>query len=191
MVRHKPKLEQTHICLGTVCPPLISKDKYCIHVLCQILGGGISSRLFQNIREKRGLVYSISSSLSLYRDAGTLVVYAGTAPKTAARVLDLTMKEFRKLRARLVSSEELKRAKESIKGAIMLSLESSSSRMTHMAQQQIYYGRLYTLAEIMAGIDRVTARDVRRLAAEIFDSSTLTLAALDGRPGSGLEGLAL
>jgi predicted Zn-dependent peptidase len=191
VVRHKPKLEQTHICLGTVCPPLLSEDKYRIHVLCQILGGGISSRLFQNIREKRGLVYSISSGLSQYRDAGTLVVYAGTAPRTARQVLELTVKELRKLRDRLVSSDELKRAKKSIKGSIMLSLESSSSRMTHMAQQQIYYGRIYSLEEIMAGIDRVTARDVRRMAAEIFTSSQMTLAALDGRSGSGLEEIAL
>jgi len=189
IVRHKPKLEQTHICVGTVCPPLISEEKYRIHVLCHILGGGISSRLFQNIREKRGLVYSISSSLSLYRDAGTLVVYAGTAPRTACQVLELTMKEFRRMRDRLVSHDELKRAKESIKGSIMLSLESSSSRMTHMAQQQTYYGRLYTLEEIMAGIERVTARDVRRLSAEIFNNSKMTLAALDGTSGSGLEEL--
>jgi len=191
VVRRKPNLEQTHLCLGTLCPPIVSKDRYCVHVLSQVLGGGMSSRLFQNIREKRGLVYSIYSSLNLYRDAGTLIVYAGAAPRAASVVIELTLKEFKRLRQELISADELKRAKESIKGSIMLSLESSSSRMTHLAQQQIYYGRFFTLGEILGGINRLSARDIRRLANEIFDSSTLTLTALGSNRGRDIESVAV
>jgi predicted Zn-dependent peptidase len=191
VVRRKAHLEQTHICLGTSSPPLTSEERFCAHLLCNILGGGMSSRLFQNIREKRGLVYSIFSGLSLYRDAGALVVYAGAAPGNASSVVGLTLKEFRRLREKLVPAEELKRAKENIKGSIMLSLESSSSRMTHLAQQLIYFGRCYPLEEILARIDRVRAREIRQLANRIFVSSSLTLTALGSRDGRDLESVAM
>jgi len=191
VVRRKPNLEQTHICLGTVSPPLASEERFCAHLLANILGGGMSSRLFQNIREKRGLVYSIFSGLNLYRDAGALVVYAGMAPENASAVVELTLKEFRKLRDKLVPAEELKRVKENIKGSIMLSLESSSSRMTHLAQQQIYFGRCHPLEEILGKVDRVRARDVRHLANRIFDSSSLTLTSLGSKNGRDLESVAM
>jgi len=185
-VRRKEHLEQTHICLGTISPPVTSEERYCCHLMSNILGGGMSSRLFQNIREKRGLVYSIFSMLSLYHDAGSLVVYAGTAPEKATKVVELTLKEFRRLREELVSSQELKRAKEYVKGSVMLGLESSSSRMTHLAQQMIYYGRFYKLEEILGAVERVTARDIRNLANRVFDASYLTLTALGSRDGRDL-----
>ena len=97
-VRYKPNLEQTHICIGVPCPARVSEDRFCLHLLSNILGGGMSSRLFQNIREKRGLVYAIESILNLYRDAGTLVVSAATAPQTAATVVRLVLKELRNLK---------------------------------------------------------------------------------------------
>lgn len=190
-IRHKAHLEQTHICLGTVSPPLVSAERYCAHLLCSILGGGLSSRLFQNIREKRGLVYSIYSMLNLYQDAGSLVVYAASAPGKALEVVELTLKEFRKIREQLVSPQELKRSKESIKGSVMLGLESSSSRMTHLAQQLIYYGRFYKLEEILGAVERVTARDIRELANRVFDPSFLTLTALSSRNGDELKSAAL
>ena len=151
----------------------------------------MSSRLFQNIRERRGLVYSIYSMLNLYRDAGTLVVYAGTAPDKAPQVVNLVLKEFRKLREDLVSFQELKRAKEYVKGSVMLSLESSSSRMTHLAQQMIYYGRFYKLEEILNAVERVTARDIRHLANTMFDNATLSLTALSSRNGFDLDAAAI
>jgi len=191
LIRRKAHLEQTHICLGTVSPPVASEERYCLHLLSNILGGGVSSRLFQNIREKRGLVYSIYSMLNLYYDAGALVVYAGTAPGNASQVVDLTLKEFAKLRDQLVSSQELRRAKENIKGSVMLSLESSSSRMTHLAQQLIYYRRFYKLEEILGAVERVTAREIRHLANRIFDTSYLTLTALGSRNGADLKTVAL
>jgi predicted Zn-dependent peptidase len=191
LIRHKAHLEQAHICLGTVSPPVASRERYCAHLLCNILGGGMSSRLFQNIREKRGLVYSIFSMLNLYHDAGALVIYAGSAPEKASEVVELTLKEFGRLREQIVSSRELKRAKENIKGSVMLGLESSSSRMTHLAQQMIYYERFYELEEILGAVERVTAREIRDLANRIFDQSHLALAALGGRNGDELKSVAL
>ena len=179
-VRRKAHLEQTHICLGTIAPTMSSGERYCAHLLNGILGGGMSSRLFQNIREKKGLVYSIYSMLASYHDAGTLTVYAGTAHETAAKVVELTLKEFRKMRRELVSGEELKRAKECIKGAITLGLESSSSRMTNLAQQMIYHGRLYDLEETLSAVDRVTDREIRELANRILDPEHFVLTALGG-----------
>ena len=147
----------------------------------------MSSRLFQNIREKRGLVYSIYSSLNLYHDAGSLIVYAGMAPENASSVVELMLKEFKKLRDKPVPAVELNRAKENIKGSIMLSLESSSSRMTHLAQQLIYFGRCCPLEEILDKIDRVKAREIWHLANRIFDSASLTLTALGSRNSRDLE----
>jgi len=190
-VRRKAHLEQTHICLGTVSPPVTSMERYSAHLLCNILGGGMSSRLFQNIREKRGLVYSIFSMLNMYHDSGALVVYAGSAPGKAAEVVELTLKEFVKLRRQPVAPDELKRAKENIKGSVMLGLESSSSRMTHLAQQLMYYGRFYALEEILGAVERVTAREVCDLANRIFDESCITLTALASRNGSELKSVAL
>ncbi len=191
VVRHKAHLEQTHICLGTTSPPLASEERFCAHLLCNILGGGMSSRLFQNIREKRGLVYSIFSGLNLYHDAGALVVYAGMAPENACTVIELTLREFRKLREKPVPSEELERAKENLKGSILLGLESSSSRMTHLAQQQIYFGRCYPMEEILDKIERVKARAIRELANKIFASTSLTLTALGSRNGRELASVSV
>ena len=186
-VRRKAYLEQTHICLGTIAPNVSSMERYCAILLNGILGGGISSRLFQNIREKKGLVYSIYSMLACHHDAGTLTVYAGTAHETAAEVVELTLKEFRKMRRELVSGEELKRAKECIKGAITLSLESSSSRMTNMAQQMIYQGRLQDIEETLSSVDSVTEREIRELANRILDPSHFVLTAISGGNGADIK----
>jgi predicted Zn-dependent peptidase len=190
-IRLKAHLEQTHICLGTISPPTASDERFRAHLLNGILGGGMSSRLFQNIREKRGLVYSIYSMLNLYHDAGSLVVYAAAAPERSEEVVELTLKEFRKLREQLVAPQELKRAKEYIKGSVMLGLESSSSRMTNLAQQLIYYGRLFQLEEILRAVERVTAREIRLLANRIFDPSYFTLTALGNRNTASLKSAAM
>jgi predicted Zn-dependent peptidase len=191
LFRKKTHLEQTHLCLGTVSPSVADEDRYCAHLLNTILGGGMSSRLFQNIRERRGLVYSIYSMLNLYHDAGSMVIYAGTAPENASKVVALVLRELGKLKSQMVSSQELRRAKENIKGLVMLSLESSSSRMTHLAQQLIYHGRHYTPEEILAAVERVTAREIRLLANRIFDASTLNLTSLSSRNGRDLRSLVM
>jgi predicted Zn-dependent peptidase len=190
-IRSKTHLEQTHLCLGTISPSMASEERFCAHLLSSILGGGMSSRLFQTIREKRGLVYSIYSMLNPYHDAGSLVVYAGSASDKAAQVVELTLKEFAIMREQLVSPEELKRAKECIKGSITLGLESSSSRMTHLAQQMIYYGRLYELEEVLRAVERITARDIRNLANRIFDPSHFILTALSSGSDAGLKSVSM
>ena len=151
----------------------------------------MSSRLFQKIREKRGLVYSIYSMLNLYSDTGSLMVYAGTSPEKTQEVIDLTLKELKNLRERPVSSQELKRAKEYIKGSVMLSLESSSSRMTYLAQQQIYHGRISKPEKILRAVERVTQHEVRDLANRIFDSSLLALTVLDSRNGRNIQSVTM
>jgi predicted Zn-dependent peptidase len=177
-VTSKAHLEQTHLCIGAPCPPMNSKHRYGTHILSSVLGGGMSSRLFQNIREKRGLVYTIYSMPNEYHDTGAMVIYAGASPDKANEVVDLTLKELRRLRERLIPPAELERARENIKGSIMLSLESSSSRMTNLAQQLIYFGRFYSFKEIMGGFDRVRAEDLRDLAYEMFHPATLAITAL-------------
>jgi predicted Zn-dependent peptidase len=187
VVRQKAHLEQTHLCLGTRAPSLMSPDRYCAHVLSHVLGGGVSSRLFQNIRERRGLVYSIDSTLDLYRDAGNLVVYAGVAPGAAEMVLDLTFRELRRLKECVIPAEELRRAKEFLKSSVVLSLESSSSRMTQLAQQEIYYERFVPVQEVLDSIERIEARSIRRLANELLQGTSMALVVLGNGSVKGLH----
>ncbi|MBM3789450.1 MAG: insulinase family protein [Acidobacteria bacterium] len=191
VVRTKANLEQVHICLGAGCPSLLSRDRFSVHLLSTILGGGMSSRLFQNIREKRGLVYSIESVISLFSDAGTMAVSAAAVPAAAARVVDLVLKELRTLRRVLVSRCELSRAKEFVQGSFLLGLENSSSRMMHLAQQQLYFDRLFSVRETLDRIERVRSADVRRVCNDILDSSGLALTALGNDRGGALQSVAL
>ena len=187
VVRQKPNLEQTHICMGAKCPSLTSDDRFGAQLLSNILGGGVSSRLFQSIRERRGLAYSIYSGLSLYRDAGTIFVYAAAAPDKTARVVELVVNEIAKLCRQVVPAHEIRRAKDNMLGSVMLSLESSASRMTQLAQQQIYFDRFYTVEEVVREVESVGAEDIRRLANEIFKRRTLALTLLGSQDGRGLE----
>ena len=122
----KRDLEQVHLCVGVPSVPLGHEDRFGVAVLNNLLGGGMSSRLFQNIREKRGLAYAVFSELTPYSDAGMLTVYAGTAKETVGQVLDLIVSEFRDLKESPVTEEELTRSKNHLKGSLMLSLESTS-----------------------------------------------------------------
>jgi predicted Zn-dependent peptidase len=168
VTRSKKELEQVHLCLGTRACPQSHHDRYVTYILNTVLGGSMSSRLFQNVREKRGLVYSISSGVSAYSDTGVLTVYAGTSLDSLDEVIRLTVEEFRRMRDEPVPAVELRRAKDHLKGSLMLSLENTGSRMNHMARQEIYFGRQFTLDEILAGIESVEAADVQRTAADIF-----------------------
>ncbi len=168
VTRAKKELEQVHLCLGTMALPQCHPDRYGSFVLNTVLGGSMSSRLFQNIREKRGLVYSISSGITSYSDAGLLSIYAGTSLESAPEVIRLTLEEIRRLRAERLPEAELRRAKDHIKGGLVLSLESTGSRMSHLARQEIYFGKPLPLEEILRGIEQVSADDVERLAAELF-----------------------
>lgn len=175
-LRHKKSLEQIHLCLGVPCYPLPHEQRYAASVLNTLLGGGMSSRLFQNIREKRGLAYAVFSELSGYRDTGALQVYAGTSASSFREVVRLILEEFQRLKQDPVTEEELQRAKENLKGSLLLGLESSSSRMANLARQYLYFQRFYTLDEMAERIDAVTASDVQRAAQDFFDRRHLALA---------------
>jgi predicted Zn-dependent peptidase len=176
-------LEQTHLVLGTCCPSMTSADRYSVHVLNVILGGGMSSRLFQTIREEHGLAYAVYSGVNAYTDAGYLSVYAATSPEQVTDVIRLSVEEFDKFKREPVTEAELQRAKDQLKVSIMLSLESTSARMSNLARQEIFFGRQFTLDEILERIDQVTVADVQRVAGEIFCGDGLAITAL-GQLGS-------
>src|SRR5450755_476783 len=144
-MRNKKALEQVQICVGVPSHPIAHENRHASYILNTLLGGGMSSRLFQNIRERQGLAYAIYSDLSPYRDTGCLSVYAGTSRESAGKVVQSVVSEFRKLKVDPVPEEELRRSKDQLKGSLMLSLESSSARMSNLARQEMYFDRFYSL----------------------------------------------
>jgi predicted Zn-dependent peptidase len=177
-LRNKKELEQVHLCLGVPSYPLPHEQRFVCYVLNTLLGGGMSSRLFQNIRERQGLAYAVFSELNPYRDTGCLSIYAGTSLESASKVVASITREFRQLKDELVPEEELRRAKDHLKGSLMLSLESTSSRMSNLARQEIYFHRFFTLDELMESIEAVTAEQVRTLAQTFFDTKQIALTVL-------------
>jgi predicted Zn-dependent peptidase len=177
-MRRKKELEQVHLCLGSPCYPQTDPRRYAAYILNTVLGGGMSSRLFQNIREKRGLAYAVFSSLNAYRDTGCLSVYAGTGTAGAREVVKLALAEFRALKESPLTPEELARAKDYLKGSLLLALESTMSRMSNLARQEMYFGRSISLDEIAAGVDAVTAEDVQAVARDFFTPDRLALTVL-------------
>ena len=176
--RNKVSLEQTHLYLGVPCYPMSHPDRFACYVLNTILGGGMSSRLFQNIREKLGLAYAVFSELSMYSDTGCFAIYAGTSVESARQVVDLIVREFRNLKEEPVPEDELRRSLDHLKGSFVLGLESTSSRMGNLARQELYYKRFMSLDEMLESIERVTAADVQRLARNFFEAKNITLAML-------------
>ena len=138
----------------------------------------MSSRLFQNVREKRGLAYAVFSGLSAYRDAGSFTVYAGCSNDAVGQVIDLVVEELRGVKQAPVPVAELQRAKDHLKGSLMLSLENTASRMSHLARQEIYFDRQFGLDETLQGIERVTAADVQRVATDLFRNGSLSATVL-------------
>ena len=186
-VERKKDLEQVHLCIGVPSLPIAHERRFGVAVLNNLLGGGMSSRLFQNIREKRGLAYAVFSEITPYSDAGMFSVYAGTAKETIGEVLDLTLAEFRSMKESLVSEEELLRAKNHLKGSLMLSLESTSSRMSNLARQELYFGRFYSLDELLASIEAVTREELQALAQEFFRPEQISATILGPVNGFSLD----
>jgi predicted Zn-dependent peptidase len=182
-LRNKKSLEQVHLCLGVPSYPLPHADRFACYILNTLLGGGMSSRLFQNIRERQGLAYAVFSELSPYRDTGCLSIYAGTSIESARRVVESIVKEFQHLKQELVSVEELRRAKDHLKGSLMLSLESTSSRMSNLARQELYFGRFFTLDELVESIESVEAKDIQRIAETFFDNRQIAVTILGNLDG--------
>jgi predicted Zn-dependent peptidase len=137
--------------------------------------------LFQNVREKRGLAYAVFSGLSAYRDAGNITIYAGCANEAVEQVVDLCVEELKGLKRTPVPEPELRRAKDHLKGSLMLSLENTASRMSHLARQEIYFDRHFGLDETLAGVERVTSDDLQRVACDLFANGSLAATLLGPR----------
>ncbi|OGQ78337.1 MAG: hypothetical protein A3F90_01800 [Deltaproteobacteria bacterium RIFCSPLOWO2_12_FULL_60_19] len=176
--QHAKPLEQVHLCFGLAaisqCDPL----RYAAYLLNTILGGGMSSRLFQEIREKRGRAYSVYSFLSTYRDVGYLGVYAGTSLDWAEEVVELIVAEMRKLATGEMRDDELERAKSQLVGNMLLGLESSDSWMSHTAKNEIYFGRPLSIEEITQGIRAVSRDDIVELSASVLRPEGMALTLL-------------
>jgi len=167
-LRTKNELEQVHICLGLPALPLTDDRRFAVSILNNVLGGGMSSRLFQNIRERQGLAYAIFSELNSYRDAGVLSVYAGTSLETASQVIRSVLDEFRRMKDEPLSQDEIRRAKDHLKGATLLALEGSGSRMNSLARYHMYFNRHFTAPELIAMLEAVTVEQVQQIAREFF-----------------------
>lgn len=185
-LRNKKSLEQVQLCLGVPAPPVADASRYTTLLLNTLLGGGMSSRLFQTVREERGLVYAIYSDLNPYRDTGSLCVYAGTSADRALQVIDLIMEEFRRLKTEPLQPGELRRAKDQLKGNLLLSLESSMSRMSNLARQQMYFERFFGLDEVLEKVENVSEEEVMAMAVQLFQPEKVAVTLL-GR----LDGLRL
>jgi predicted Zn-dependent peptidase len=173
-VRRKDS-EQAYVVVGARGLDVRDERRYGLSILDTVLGGGMSSRLFQEIRERRGLVYSVYSFQAAYRAAGLFGVYAGTSPENVQACIDVVLEQFERIRRELVGDEELRLAKEHIKGSLTLSLESTSNRMIRLGRNEFALGRHVSPEEIEQRVDAVTAREVQELARELLDASNLGL----------------
>ena len=177
LFRHKDS-EQAYVVLGTRGLSVRDDRRYVLTVLDTILGGGMSSRLFQEIREKRGLVYTVYSFQAAYRGAGLFAVYAGTSPENVRECVSVVGEQFGIMRDTRVSDNELRLAKEHIKGSLTLSLESTSSRMIRLGRSEFSLGRQLTTEEIEEKVEAVTADEIQSLAQELLKEENLGLCVL-------------
>jgi len=183
ILRNKKSLEQVQICVGVPSHPIAHEKRYASYILNTLLGGGMSSRLFQNIRERQGLAYAVYSDLNPYRDTGCLCVYAGTSRESAGKVVQSIVSEFRKLKNEPVPEEELRRSKDQLKGSLMLSLESSTARMSNLARQEMYFDRFYGLDELIEKIEGVTAEDLQKMSNDFFRPESIAVTVLGNLNG--------
>ncbi len=172
------KLEQAHICIGVRGLPYSHVDRFGMYALNTLLGSSMSSRLFQEIRERRGLAYSVYSYLTSLKDTGLFVIYAGVSPSKAASVVRLVWKEIDKLLDSGVKKDELEKVKEQLKGNMVLAMENTYNRMSQLAKHEMYLGRRYTLNEIISEIEKVNPEQVHRLVSELFGSREIAMSAL-------------
>jgi predicted Zn-dependent peptidase len=180
-------IEQSHVCIGTPAYPQAHASRHAMYVLNTVLGGSMSSRLFQHVREDRGLAYAVFSNLTTYTDAGAITIYAGCASDKVDEVVALTLTELRELRDVEVPHEEMRRAKDHLKGSLMLGLESTSSRMSHLARHEIYFRKHFTLDQLLTDIENVTADDVQRVARDLFRDDGLVATVVGPKRAAGLN----
>lgn len=175
---HHKKCEQVNLILGTKSCSATDSRRYACILLNIILGGSMSSRLFQEIRERRGLAYTIYSFISSYMDTGLLGIYAGVTKKNIVQTIELILREIRNIKENSIDEAELASAKEHLKGGLLLAAENSDNRMTRLAKNEIQFGHFITYDELIAQIDAVTREDISMLAQEYLSSEALSLAAL-------------
>ena len=174
----RKKTEQVHFCYGSSAYPQKDDTRFALTLLDSILGGNMSSRLFQEIREKRGLAYSIGSYNVAYQEGGLFTVYGGTSPDTFEQVMDLTRTEIAKVKKENLLVDEVSKAKTQIRGALVLGLENMSSRMMRMGKNMLYFNRVIPIDEIRTKIDAVTMEDLSRVAHHVFDEDQMTLTSI-------------
>jgi predicted Zn-dependent peptidase len=178
LIERKKELEQAHLILASPWPSARSDERYAGSLLASIIGGSTSSRLWQSIREERGLAYSVGAGASAFTDIGVFTIYAGTSPAQLDEVLELSLRELRRAVRESVTEEELRLVKDQAVSSILLGLESSSARAGALARQEIVHGRRVTPDEIISRLEAVTPEDVQRVARASFTSEGLALAAL-------------
>ena len=183
LIERKSELEQAHLIVAAPWPSARSEDRYVASMLGTIIGGGTSSRLWQSIREDRGLAYAIGAGGNSFTDIGMFTIYAGVSPVHIDQVLDLCLKELRRVVREPVTNDELKLAKDQAVASVLLSLESSSARAGALARQEIVHGRRIPTEQILQRIEAVTQEDILRLAQEHFTTPQLALAALGNLNG--------
>jgi len=183
VTRNKKSLEQVQLCMGVPSHPISHEGRYVSYILNTVLGGGMSSRLFQKVREEQGLVYAIYSDLNPYRDTGCLTIYAGTSIESVRGVVDCVVAEFRELKSKRLPDDELRRAKDQLKGSLMLSLESSTSRMSNLARQEMYFDRFFSLDETIYQIETVSAEQVQEMANHLFQQDRIAVTVLGNLDG--------
>ncbi len=182
-LKKKKSLEQVQLCLGVPGLPTNDERRYIAYLMNTILGGGMSSRLFQTVREQQGLAYSIYSEPSSFRDTGSFSVYAGTSAKNAEQVVRLTVEEFQRLKNEPVAEEELRRAKDQLKGNLLLGLEGSGSRMSNLARQEMSFARFFSIPEILERVESVSVEEIQKLAQDVFASERIAVTLLGNLNG--------
>jgi predicted Zn-dependent peptidase len=183
LIEQKEELEQAHLVIAAPWPDAKDNDRYAASLLASVIGGGTSSRLWQTVREERGLAYSVGAGGSAFSDVGIFTIYAGTSPEHLDEVLDLSLEEMRRVVNESVPEEELKLAKDQALSSILLGLESSSARVSALSRQEIIHGRRITPAESMEKLEAVTPDDMQRVARKFFRSESLALGALGNLNG--------
>ncbi len=187
LIEQKSELEQAHLVLATPWPSALDKDRYAASLLASVIGGGTSSRLWQKVREERGLAYSVGAAGSAFSDIGVFNVYAGTSPEYLDQVLELSLAELREVVRQSVSEEELRIAKDQAISSILLSLESSSARAGTLARQEIIHGRRISPDEVIEKIRTTTVDELQEVACTYFKSETISLGALGNLNGFNVD----
>jgi predicted Zn-dependent peptidase len=183
LIEQKNELEQAHLVLATPWPDALSEDRYAASLLASVIGGGTSSRLWQKVREERGLAYSVGAGGSAFSDVGVFNVYAGTSPEQIDEVLELSLHELREVVRNPVSMEELRIAKDQAISSILLGLESSSARAGTLARQEIIHGRRIPPDEVIEKIRAITLEQLQEIARKYFKSETIALGVLGNLNG--------